>query len=88
MTGWEPWAMAAAMWWASGMTAASALYRTHRYDDWRLLGLAAVAGPATFLLFATRPPASRRPGMSPRIDAVATPEANSPVEALDRRREG
>ncbi len=54
MTGWEPWAIAAAMWWASGMTAAaSAFYRTGRYDDRGLLGLAAVAGPATFLLLAS-----------------------------------
>ena len=78
MTGWEPWAMAAAMWWASGMTAASALYRTHRYDDWRLLGLAAVAGPGTFLLFAARPRPVGGRGCPPGMDGAAAPQSHQP----------
>jgi len=60
------------------MTAASALYRTHRYDDWRLLGLASLAGPATFLLFAgRRRPVRGRESPLP-MGAAAAPESQQP----------
>lgn len=49
MTGWGPWAIVAAFWWASGMTAAAALYR-RGHDGWGWLVGSALLGPFAFLL--------------------------------------
>ena len=46
---WGLWSIVAALWWASGMTAASALYR-RGHDGWGWLIAGALLGPFAFLL--------------------------------------
>jgi len=46
---WEPIAMVALLWWSSGMTAASILYR-RGHDGWHWLAICALAGPLSVLL--------------------------------------
>lgn len=46
---WGPWVLVAALWWASGMTAVSALYR-RGHDGWGWLVAGALLGPIAFLL--------------------------------------